>query len=123
MPINELEDFNKYYTIQIWSATNPSGDRLENIVREVSKELIEKNKVNIIDVEGPTSFLPDFFSELCGKYQGYLILLERDINPYDLKRTCMTLETNELGERQYDIDIYISKDESIHRRDLENIKQ
>ena len=118
MPFENLENFNKYYAIQIWSDRDPLAESLESLAMKVGKDIIFKNKAKVVGMEGPTPLLPDFFSELYGKYRGYLIWVERNVNPYELKKTCIELEKNLLGKRMCDIDVYISKDESIHRENL-----
>lgn len=116
----DLEDFEKYYIIQIWDYKDNSAMGLKNLTKKVCRELKSKNNAIIIEIDGPTSFLPDFFSELFGKYKGYLISIKKNVNPYDLKKTCMKLEENYAGKRVCDIDVYTSMHDSIHRKDLKN---
>ncbi|HYD03989.1 MAG TPA: hypothetical protein VEC16_06870 [Alphaproteobacteria bacterium] len=135
MPI-EIKDFSKYYIIQLWSDDDPRGNNLESFVKYVGNELTRRNKAKIIEIDGPTSYLPDFFSELFDYRAGYLMSIEKSVNPYDLKRTCMELEINENGKRICDIDIYIDRKvtiitdcngkdrtysdlKSIHRKDMQ----
>lgn len=117
--VEELGDFDKYYIIQIWSDKDVSAIGLGDLAIRVSEELKSKNNVKIIEIDGPTPFLPDFFSERYGRYRGYLISVERTANPYDLKRTCLKLEKNSSGKRICDIDVYTSMHDSIHRKDLQ----
>lgn len=118
MTYENLDDFNKYYTIQIWSGDDQSGESLSPLVKKIKKELKLKNNATIVSTEGPTCYLPDFFSELYGKYRGYLIAVKKTVDPYDLKRTCIELENDSSKERVCDIDVYTSMRDSIHRRDL-----
>lgn len=50
------------------------------------------------------------------RFSGYLVRATLDVNPYQLKQSCMGLEMNENGERVSDIDIYFSDNTKISRK-------
>lgn len=50
------------------------------------------------------------------KFSGYLVRATLNVNPYQLKQSCMELELNENGERVSDIDIYLSNNTKISRK-------
>lgn len=120
MGVDKAGDFSKYYTVQVWSHEDIGARNLGQMVRRIAKELKRQNNATIEGIDGPTFFLPDFFSELYGNQAGYLILVKRDahIDSCELKRTCIGLERDSLGRRVCDIDVYVSYSENISRTKL-----
>ena len=116
--MDDINWFDKYFLIQIWDKNDNLGSNLSHIVKKVEEDLKIKNNVKIIAIEGLTFFLPDFFSELYGWTRGYLIWIERNVDPIEIKKTCISLEKDAYRKRFCDIDVYISMSKSIHRKDI-----
>ena len=55
---------------------------------------------------------------IAGQRKGYVLKITPNINPYELKKTCIKLETNKQAKRISDIDIYLSYTEKISRKNL-----
>jgi|SRR3989344_673870 len=103
--------------IQIWSGQNPEGDRLEQLVQAVIERLDEHPELGlVIELEGPSPHIPDYFSELYGTVLGWLIYVA-DADPIKLKRLVMSLELDGL-KRLADVDVFTSYFDKVSRCDL-----
>lgn len=112
-------NFNKYYFIQMWNKDDTYGKEVSTYADKVVETLKEKHSdLIVVGVDKQTFVLPDFFSELYGKVAGCMIQIERNINPYEIKKSCINLETDPQGNRIADIDVYVSMWDSIHRKDM-----
>jgi len=57
---------------------------------------------------------------IAGMFYGYVIPIPKDYDLFSLKRTCMKLEINDVGNRFCDIDVYRSVFDKISRKDINN---
>ncbi len=103
--------------IQIWSDENPEGDQLDQLVGAVTDCLkLHPELGSVVELEGPTPHIPDYFSELYGSVWGWLIYIA-NADPVKLKRLMMTLERDG-GTRRADIDVFIGFFDKISRSEL-----
>lgn len=91
--------------IQIWSKEATNGVAVKPLVDKIITFLIAADIGTILETEGPTPHLPDYFSDLFGTMYGWLIYVA-DADPKLLKEIAMQLEIED-GKRIADIDIYL----------------
>jgi len=101
--------------IQIWSKDHPNG-HIEHEVERIRTAFEKSGLGNILETEGPTPHIPDFFSILYESMYGWIIYVA-EADPIELKKLAMELELVD-GKRVADIDIYLDYFNSIHRKDL-----
>lgn len=104
------------YAIQIWSKDHPNG-HIETEVERIRIAFEKSGLGKMLETEGPTPHIPDFFSILYESMYGWIVYVA-EANPTELKKLAMELEVVN-GQRVLDIDIYLDYFNSVHRKDLE----
>lgn len=104
--------------IQIWNNSDPSALHLNTLVQEIIDTISQKPSLGkVVEVEGPTFHLPDFFSDLYGQIAGFLIYITEP-NPEELKTYMMKHEIDNNGTRHSDIDVYTSYWKKLSRKKI-----
>lgn len=107
----------KEVVIQIWSEKDPEGVRLLELVQVITECLEDHPELgSIVELDGPTAHIPDYFSDLYGSIYGWLIYVA-DANQIKLKKLVMHIERYG-SDRLADIDVFTSYFDKINRRDL-----
>lgn len=111
--------FVKPIIIEIWDNKDYHAHRLKPYVKYVKSHLqIRHPEIEMLSTTR-TNILRNFDHPLlAGNYWGYVIKVSPNIDACKLKKTCIELEQDCLGNRMADIDVYISWKKKVSRHNL-----
>ena len=106
--------------IEIVDFTDATAENLEPYAIRVKETLLQEYPQVSLLWFGLTKSLWNFMhpsmKELQEKCSGYCIILQGEVNPREVKKTCMALELDPEGNRIADIDVYLPTTEKISRK-------
>lgn len=112
--MRELKE--KEVVLQLWTHEDPGGESLHELVTRIAQDVVVSELGNVVEIEGPTAHIPDYFSDLYGTIMGWLIYIT-DADPKKIKELSLEYERRG-GLRFCDIDVYTDYFNKISRKDL-----
>ncbi len=108
--------------IEIWKEQDHEAECMKYYVNHV-KRVLEQEHPNIEFLRTKKTdclwnFNHPFFMFLPYRRKGYVLKITPNIDPYELKKTCMRLEYDSEDERIADIGVYLSNQDKISGKDL-----
>lgn len=106
--------------LEVWDDNDLFAKKMRPYIKYITKRLQEEHPEIEILWTTRTNNLRNFDHPfIAGQFYGYVIKISPNIDPYELKKTCMGLEEDEQGKRRADIDVYLSWRKKITRKDLD----